>query len=114
MGVSAGSRTLLLQASANSSFRSALFVVNPNESPATATLVARDGNPTNNGTVTASRTVLIPANGLLVTENLLQELGAGNSFGPVEIHADLPIIAVSRVYKPSGNTSGFLKAQVIP
>ncbi len=114
MGVSGGSRTLLLQASANSSFRSALFVVNPNESPATATLVARDGDPANNGKITASRTVLIPANGLLVTENPLQELGAINSFGPVEIRADLPIIAVSRVYNPSGNTSGFLKAQVIP
>ena len=113
-GVSSGSGSLLLQASANTNFRSSLFVVNPNDSAVEVTLIAREGNTTNNGVVTATKTKLIPANGLVVIENLLQELGASSSFGPVEIRCELPVIAVSRVYNPNGNTSGFLEAKALP
>jgi hypothetical protein len=51
---------------------------------------------------------------LVLIENLLQELGASSTFGPVEIRCALPVIAVSRVYNPDGNTSGFLEAQALP
>jgi len=63
--------------------------------------------------VTATSTRQIPANGLVIIENLLQELGASSSFGPVEIRCALPVIAVSRVYNPDGNTSGFLEARAV-
>jgi hypothetical protein len=113
-GLSSGSGSLLLQASANTNFRSALFVVNPNDSAVEVTLTAREGSATNNGTVTATKTKQIPSNGLLVIENLLQELGASNSFGPVEVRCSLPVIAASQVYNPSKRTSGFLEAQAVP
>ena len=113
-GVSSGSRSLLLQASANTNFHSSLFVVNPNDSAVEVTLIAREGSATNNGAVTATSTKQVPANGLIVIENLLQELGASSSFGPVEIRCALPVIAVSRVYNPDGNTSGFLEAKALP
>jgi len=113
-GVSSGSGSLLLQASANTNFRSALFVVNPNDSAVDITLITREGSATNNGTVTATKTRQIPPRGLLVIENLLQELGASNSFGPVEIRGTLPVIGVSQVYNPDGHTSGFLEAQALP
>jgi hypothetical protein len=110
-GVSSGSRSLLLQSSANTNFRSALFLVNPNDSAVDVTLIAREGDTTNNGAVAATKTKQIPPNGLLVIENLLQDLGTSSSFGPVEIDCSLPVVAVSRVYNPDGHTSGFLEAQ---
>jgi len=113
-GVSSGSGSLLLQASANTNFRSALFVANPNDSAVDVTLTTREGSATNNGTVTATQTRQIPPRGLLVIENLLQELGASNSFGPVEIRGTLPVIGVSQVYNPEGHASGFLEAQPLP
>ena len=112
-GVSSGSRSLLLQASANTNFRSSLFVVNPNASAVEVTLTSREGGASNNGVVTATSTRQIPANGLVIIENLLQELGASSSLGPVEIRCALPVIAVSRVYNPDGNTSGFLEAKAV-
>jgi hypothetical protein len=116
-GVARGSATLLLRSSANTNFRSTLVIVNPNGSPVSAIVVAREGGTTNNGTITGTRTLQIPANGLFLSDNILQELGASNSFGPIEIRSaspDLPIIAVSRVYSPASNTSGFLETQTIP
>ena len=89
-------------------------MVNPNDSAVEVTLIAREGSATNNGVVTATSTRQIPANGLVIIENLLQELGASSSFGPVEIRCALPVIAVSRVYNPDGNTSGFLEAKALP
>lgn len=89
-------------------------MVNPNDSAVDLTLIAPEGNPTNNGVVTATKTRQIPSNGLVVIENLLQELGTSSTFGPVEIRCNLTAIAVSRVYNPSGNTSGFLEAQPFP
>jgi hypothetical protein len=115
--VATGSSTLLLRSAANTSFRSTLVIVNPNGSPVSVTVVAREGGTTNNGTITGTRSFQIPANGLFVSENILLELGASNSFGPIEIRSaspGLPIIAVSRVYSPATNTSGFLEAQAIP
>ncbi|HET6961930.1 MAG TPA: hypothetical protein VFJ27_05525 [Terriglobia bacterium] len=112
-GVSSGGRTLLLQASANTNFRSSLFVVNPNDSAVEVTLISREGGATNNGVGTATSTRRIPANRLVIIENLLQELEASSSFGPVEIHCALSVIAVSRVYNPDGNTSGFLEARAV-
>jgi hypothetical protein len=105
-----------LKSSANSSFRSTLAIVNPNASPASVEITAREGNSTNNGAVTGVRVITIAANGHFVSENILSEIGASSTFGPVELRslAGTPIIAVSRVYNPTGNTSGFFNAQPLP
>jgi Family of unknown function (DUF5719) len=116
-GVAIGSSNLLLKSAANTNFRSTLVIVNPNEAAVSVTILAREGSATNNGTVTGTRTVQIAAHGQFVSENVLQELGASNSFGPIEIRSSssaLPIIAVSRVYSVANNTSGFLEAQSVP
>ena len=116
-GVAIGSSNLLLKSAANTNFRSTLVIVNPNEAAVSATVLAREGSATNNGSVTGTRTVQIPAYSQFVSENILQELGASNSFGPIEIRSSssaLPIIAVSRVYSVANNTSGFLEAQTVP
>jgi len=114
--VSNGSANLLLKSSANASFRSTLAIVNPNPSAASVEITARDGSPTNNGAVSASRVVAIPANGQFVSENILADIQATSAFGPIELRSvsGLPIIAVSRVYSVAGNTSGFFNAQPLP
>jgi hypothetical protein len=114
--VSRGSTHLLLKSSANASFRSTLAVVNPNASGASVEITAREGGPANNGAVTASRAIAIPANGQFVSENILAEIGATSAFGPVELRSlsGTPIVAVSRVYSVAGNTSGFFNAQPWP
>ena len=116
-GVSKGGAVLLLKSAANANFRSTLVIVNPNDSSVSATVVAREGSAPNNGTVSATRTIQILPNGLYVSENILEELGAANSFGPIEIRStssSLPIISVSRVHSPTNSTSGFLETQAIP
>ena len=112
--ISTSNSSLFLKSSANTNFQSTLVVVNPNSSAVDVTLVARQGGTTGNGTVTGTRIVHIPGQGFYSTSNVLQEIGATSAFGPVEIRADQPIIAVSRVYSTSGNTSGFFAAQSLP
>lgn len=114
--ISHGSGRLLLKSTANTHFRSTLVIVNPNAAPVTVDVIAREGASSNNGAVTGSRTITIDANGQFVSENILQELAASSLFGPVEIfsRSGLPIIAVSRVYSTTGNTSGFFNAQPLP
>ena len=114
--VSSGSANLLLKSSANTSFRSTLAIVNPNAFPASVEITAREGSATNNGAVTGARVIAIPANGHFVSENILSEIGASSVFGPVELRSltGTPIIAVSRVYSVTGNTSGFFNAQPLP
>ena len=114
--VSSGSANLLLKSSANASFRSTLAIVNPNASPASVEITAREGSSMNNGVVTGTRVVTIPPNGHYTSENILSEIGASSAFGPVELRSltGVPIIAVSRVYSVTGNTSGFFSAQPLP
>jgi len=114
--VSIGGIKLLLKSSANTSFRSTLVIVNPNSSPALIEITAREGSSTNNGAVTGTRVITIPANGQFVSENILFEIGASSTFGPVELRSltGTRIIAVSRVYSATGNTSGFFGAQPLP
>ncbi len=114
---SQGSAGLLLKSSANLNFQSSLAVVNPNNDPITVTLTAREGSPDNNGAITGTRSVNLPANGFYLSDNILQDIGASSSFGPIEIRAssNLPVIAVSRVYSTSfGNISGFFNTQPLP
>ncbi|MGH9429903.1 MAG: hypothetical protein ACRD2L_26765, partial [Terriglobia bacterium] len=114
--VSTGSANLLLKSSANTSFRSTLAIVNPNSSATSVEITAREGSSTNNGAITGTRLITLPANGQFVSENILSEIGASSTFGPVEIRSltGTPIIAVSRVYSATGNTSGFFTAQPLP
>jgi hypothetical protein len=114
--VTSGSSSLLLKSSANTNFQSSLVIENPNSSATTVTLTARQGEAINNGSVTGTRTVNIPANGYFFTNNVLEDIGAASNFGPIEIHTtpSQPVIAVSRVYSTTGNTSGFFSAQSLP
>ena len=114
--VSTGSSHLLLKSSANASFRSTLVVVNPNSSAAMVNISSREGSGSNNGDVTGTRALSIPPNGQYVSENILLDIGATSLFGPIEILSQngLPVIAVSRVYSVTGNTSGFFDAQPLP
>jgi hypothetical protein len=114
--VSSGNANLLLKSSANANFRSTLVIVNPNSSSASVEIKAREGSSANNGAVTGSRVITIPANGQFVSENILPEIGATSTFGPIELRSltGVPIIAVSRVYGVTGNTSGFFNAQSLP
>jgi hypothetical protein len=114
--VSRGSVNLLLKSSANASFRSTLAIVNPNSSPASVEIGAREGSSTNNGAVSGTRVISIPANGQFVSENILSEIGASSTFGPIELRSltGNPIIAVSRVYNTTRNTSGLFSAQPLP
>ena len=114
--VSVGSANLFLKASANASFRSTLVIVNPNSSPASVEVTSRQGGPTNNGAVTGTRIVSIPPRGQFVSQNILSQIGASSTFGPVQIRSltGTALIAVSQVYNAAGNTSGFLSAQPVP
>jgi IPT/TIG domain len=114
--VGSGSPNLLLKSSANTSFRSTLAIVNPNSSPASVEVTTREGGSTNNGAVTGTRVINIPPNGQFVSEDLLGDIGASSTFGPVVLRSltGIPIVAVSRVYSVTGNTSGFFAAQPLP
>ena len=114
--VSAGSSHLLLKSSANLTFQSTLVIVNPNNSPVTATIRSRQGETNGNGNITATQSINIAAKGYFESENILQSLGATSNFGPIEILSapGSPLIAVSRVYSVSGDTSGFFNAEPLP
>jgi hypothetical protein len=114
--LSAGRSHLLLKSSANLNFQSTLVIVNPNNSPVTATIRSRQGGTNGNGSITATQSINIAAKGYFESDNILQSLGATSSFGPIEILSDpgSPLIAVSRVYSVSGNTSGFFNAEPLP
>jgi hypothetical protein len=114
--VSTSNSALFLKSSANTNFQSTLVIVNPNNSPVTVTLVSRQGGQTGNGTVSGTRTISIAPQGFYSSNNVLQDIGATSSFGPIEMRAsgNLPIIAVSRVYSVTGNSSGFFCAQPLP
>ncbi len=114
--VSAGSSHLLLKSSANLTFQSTLVIVNPNNSPVTATIRSRQGETNGNGNITATQSIDIAAKGYFESENILQSLGATSNFGPIEILSapGSPLIAVSRVYSVTGDTSGFFNAEPLP
>jgi len=114
--ISTSSGVLFLKSSANTNFQSTLVIINPNSSAATVTLVSRQGSTTGNGAVTGTRTINVPTRGLYFSPNVLKEIGATSAYGPIEIRSSLnqPIIAVSRVYSVTGNTSGFFSAQPLP
>jgi hypothetical protein len=113
--VAQGNSHLLLKSSTNQKFQSTLAIVNPNNQAVSVKLVARQGDETANGSIVGTHTLTISAQGYFVTNNLLQFVGSTSTFGPVEILCldDAPIIAVSRVYSTTDNTSGFFSAQPI-
>jgi hypothetical protein len=113
---SRGGSHLLLKSSANSNFESTLVIVNPNDSAVTVTVNSLQGDATENGKITGSRSIDISANGYFAAENILQAVGASSVFGPIEIlsTAGRPVIAVSRVYSVGGHTSGFFNAEALP
>ncbi len=109
-GILRGGSRLLIKSAANTNYVSSLRVLNPNDCPVTVQLTARSGDAASN------RSINIPAHGFFDTDNLLAFLNSPFNFGPVEIRtfAGRPIIAVSRVYSKSDNTSGFFQAQPLP
>ncbi|MFN8009499.1 MAG: protease pro-enzyme activation domain-containing protein [Terriglobia bacterium] len=113
---STGSSHLLLKSSANGNFQSTLVLVNPNDSPVNVMLSSRQGGSPGNGNITGTRTISIASHGFFESNNILADIGAASVFGPIEIlaNANAPLIAVSRVYSTSGNTSGFFDAVALP
>ena len=115
VSVSQGSSRLLVKSTSSLNYQSTIAVVNQSDQPNTIELTARQGSDPENGTVTGSRTMTIPANGFFITDDLLQFIGSTAAFGPVEILSlnGSPLIAVSRVYSTAARTSGFFIAQPI-
>jgi hypothetical protein len=109
-GVARGGTRLLIKSAANTNYVSSLRVLNPNDSPVTVLLTARSGD------AASSRSINISAHGFFDTDNVLAFLNSPFDFGPVEIRtfSGRPVIAVSRVYSKSDNTSGFFQAQSLP
>ncbi|MFN8008728.1 MAG: IPT/TIG domain-containing protein [Terriglobia bacterium] len=116
VSVSHGDPHLLLKSSSALNFQSTMAVVNPNDKAVDVQFVARQGADTENGQIVGTRTVTIPAQGSVSSENLIQFIGSTANYGPVEIQSldGRPIIAVSRVYSTAQRTSGFFAAQPIP
>jgi hypothetical protein len=108
-----GASKLLVQSTANvGNFKSTLVVVNLGETAAAAVdIVAQSIQGTVQGEL---RGQMIPPGGFVSFANILERLGAFNSFGPVEIVSTngQPLLATSRVYSLSG-TSGFFEAQAL-
>jgi hypothetical protein len=104
-----GSTQILIPSAANlSTFSSSLVVMNPGYSTAEVALKAygtsgellgQTGTPMN-----------IAPNGVLFLENVLQDLGVVNNYGPIEITSlnNVPLIATSRVSSSNGG-SGFFE-----
>jgi hypothetical protein len=104
-----GSTQILIPSAANlSTFSSSLVVMNPGYSTAemalkaygtSGELLGQTGTPMN-----------IAPNGVLFLENVLQDLGVVNNYGPIEITSlnNVPLIATSRVSSSTGG-SGFFE-----
>jgi hypothetical protein len=107
-----GASKLLVQSTANvGNFKSSLVVVNLGTAAAAVDIVAHSIQGTVQGEL---RGQVIPPGGFVSFANILERLGAFNSFGPVEILSTngQPLLATSRVYSLS-RTSGFFEAQAL-
>ena len=105
------SRLLIPAAVSAGSFRSTLVILNGDAAPNLVTLRAR--GPT--GDVRLVRSVTIPGNGLLEYADILDSLGLGGTFGPLEIvsSSNKPILAISRVASDQ-HTGGLLRTEELP
>ena len=105
------SRVLIPAAVSAGAFRSTLVILNGNASPTAVTLTARGPE----GDIRQVRSVTIPGNGLLRYLDILDSLGLGGTFGPLEILSspNSPILAISRVAS-NQNTGGFLRTEELP
>lgn len=114
--VHTGSSHLLLKSSANANFQPALVIVNPNDAAVSVSVSSRQGEASGNGNITGTRSSTIAPMGYIASNNILRDIGASSTFGPIEIlsNSGSPVIAVSRVYSTTGNTSGFFAAQSLP
>ena len=107
-----GASKLLVQSTANiGNFKSSLVVVNLGEAAAAVDIVAYNVQGTVQGEL---RGQVISPRGFVSFANVLESLGAFNSFGPVKILSTngQPLLATSRVYSLS-RTSGFFEAQAL-
>jgi hypothetical protein len=107
-----GASKLLVQSTANvGNFKSSLVVVNLGTAAAAVDIVAHSIQGTVQGEL---RGQVIPPGGFVSFANILERLGAFNSFGPVEILSTngQPLLATSRVYSLN-RTSGFFEAHAL-
>ncbi len=107
-----GANRIFMPSSTNvNQFRSNLTLVNLGTNvPAPIQLTARDSS----GRIIAqSSNLIVPPEGILNIDDVLSWLGVQQKFGPIEILStnNVPLVAVSRVYSASDNTSGFFPGQ---
>ncbi len=86
------------------SFKSTLVVANIEDSANIVELRFRNTE----GSILASKTILIPAKGFFTSDDILEELGVDEIFGPLEIvsHDNKRLLAISRVYN-TRRTGGY-------
>lgn len=105
------SRLLIPAAVSAGAFRSTLVILNadPAPNPVTFTVRGPDGN------IRHVSSVSIPGNGLLRYVDILESLGLGGTFGPLEIvsSANTPVLAISRVASDQ-HTGGLLRTEELP
>jgi hypothetical protein len=108
-----GQQRILLQSSANSStWHSSLVVVNTGVLDTYTDVVARDSSGAVMGQATG---LFIRSRGMYTADNILENLGLTNFFGPISITSNngAPLIVTSRIISV-GRTSAFFEGQELP
>ena len=105
------SRLLIPAAVSAGAFRSTLVLLNGDAAPNPVTLTVRGPD----GDIRHVSSVSIPGNGLLVYADILESLGLGGTFGPLEIvsSANKSVLAISRVASEQ-HTGGLLRTEELP
>jgi hypothetical protein len=105
------SRLLIPAAVSAGAFRSTLVILNVDSVPNPVTFTVRGPD----GSIRHVRSVSIPGNGLLRYMDILESLGLGGTFGPLEIvsSANKPLLAISRVASDQ-HTGGLLRTEELP
>src|SRR5262249_23564993 len=98
---------LLIQSTASTSFVSTLVVVNPAPVDAKVQMTALN----NAGVALKTGEVQIPSDGFSSYSDIRMNLdhSLSNTFGPLEIESNVPVLVVSRVSSPQDHTGGFFQ-----
>jgi hypothetical protein len=103
---------ILLQSSANGpAWQSSLVIVNAGNSESYVNIIARNTSGEIQSQLSGK---FVPAGGFFSTDNILQDLGLVNSYGPIEIISsnNMPLIVTS-IIRSSERTSAFFEGQEI-
>jgi hypothetical protein len=105
------SRLLIPAAVSAGAFRSTLVLLNGDAAPNSVTLTARGPD----GVIRHVGSVSVPGNGAVHYADVLENLGLGGTFGPLEIVSSVnkPVFAISRVGSDQ-HTGGLLRTEELP